>query len=391
MVSPNVREGSGWSVFIHEAHRGRGLHHRAVFAPVASHVVGEAREVHSASPYLAAMTDSFRTEFELKGPPREVQNVELLDAALAAAAGGALEQVLHGIDPRRVLAFAHGGPPVWSVALCPCAGSEPAYLWVTYGLSSLIDPAAPFAHEMSIRVAVAPGAPPPQWPMFFLRSLARYQITSGRELKSGDVMPFPCSITRAAMSPEHRSSMPDSPLDAIAVIDDPTMQNVRRVVGLRAEEVELVKLWSVEGLASVLPPTLTTTVDRASYLADPGFASRIEAGSEREGSTTSAALAPGLRWREIDAGFEVTLPRGPHVPHLMRHIEARLNFGRPILLHDGEVGPNSELALAPADTDVARVTPRSPALLEVAASWEGLSGILAGFAAPGDPIVLRIP
>lgn len=75
----------------------------------------------------------------------------------------------------------------------------------------------------------------------------------------------------------------------------------------------------------------------------------------------------------------------------MRHIEARLNFGRPILLHDGEVAPNSELALTPADTDVARVTPRSPALLEVAASWEGLSGILAGFAAPGDPIVLRIP
>ncbi|MEM9073061.1 MAG: suppressor of fused domain protein [Myxococcota bacterium] len=325
--------------------------------------------------------NTFRTEFELKGPPRTIndQNVGFLDQSLAAAAGAQLDQVLHGIDPKRILRFSHGGPPVWSVAVCP-AGPE-AFLWVTYGLSSLIDPDMPFQHEMSIEVRCPPGSQPPEWPMFFLRSLARYQITSGRELKVGDVMPFPCSITRAAMAPEHRGAMPDSPLTAIAVVADPKMQAVRRVVGLMNEEVEISKLWSAEGFVGATG--VQTVLSRQSYLRNQSIVRACQEGSEREGSKTSAAHVEGLRWVEKPDGYYVTFPRSGRESRLVAHLRARLGFGRPILLHGSGTGPGTEVAFVQGETHRTRVL--NGTLLEITAPWD-LNLLCAGLT--GDPILM---
>jgi len=329
---------------------------------------------------------TYRTEFELKGPPREIldQNVGFLDQSLAQAAGCPVDQVLHAIDPRRILKFEYGGPPVWSVAVAP-VGND-AYLWVTYGLSSIIDPAMPFGHEMSIEVAVEPGAPVPQWPMFFLRSLARYQITSRRELKVGDVMPFPVSITRAAMAPEHHQSMPDSSLRAIAVVADPRMQAVRRVVGLLEEEVEISKLWNVEGFVGAIGST-RTVLDRRSHLDDAAFVRACRAGSEKEGSSTSAALVEGVRWARDTEGLLATIPRGPNHARTMAHIEARLKFGRSVLLHGSAMGEGTEVALVPNDDDIVRARILNPALVELAGPLQFLRALLSG---DSDPITMRV-
>ena len=301
---------------------------------------------------------TFRDELELKGDPRRVDDagVERLDRALAAAAGVPVERVLHAIDPRRVLAFQAGGPPVWSVAVAPCA--DGGFLFLTYGLSRAVEPDARFEHELSLRAPAAPNGQPPQWPTFLLRQLCRYQITSGRELRVGDPMSFGKSITRAAMAPQHEASMPDSPLTTVAVVADPAIEGARRVVGLRPEEHALAELWSTAGLMAELAkrdPTLETDIRRGSWADDAELRAAVEAGAKREGSQTGAMVIAGLRWREQGAeGVVLRLPGGATMKRLVALIDGRLGFGRNLLLHDFEPAPHSEVGLVPSESDFVR-------------------------------------
>lgn len=315
---------------------------------------------------------TFQTEFVLRGDPREVNSaaVSQLDGALAVAAGCPLESVLHGIDPKRILTFANGGPPVWSVAQGRCANGD--VLSVTYGLSQFIDPAAPFGHEMSIRVASDGSADGPQWPMFFLRALARYQITSGRELRAGEVMPFGESITRTAMAPEHKASMPDSPLQAIAVVDDPLMQSVRRVYGLHADELDLGQAWSPAGLMSLVAertPTLSTDVARGTWSRDPVIRAGVDAGRAREGSSAGAALVAGLHWEKLATGVAVHFPAGC-AKTVIDLIDGRIGFGRTLLLHDVAQAPCTEVGFTVSDSDFFEV--RSPAMVEIGVNKDSM-------------------
>jgi hypothetical protein len=293
-----------------------------------------------------------RDEFRLEGKPREVRDeaVSQLDQALAGAAGGRLEQVLHAIDPRRILRFEAGGPPVWSVALCPCP--DRTFLFVTYGLSRYIDPDARFDHELSIRVAAERGGEPPAWPTFLLRQLARYQVGSGRELRVGDPMTFAESITRAAMAPEHQASMPDSPMRTIGVAADPGMHSVRRVYGLLADEQALAETWSIAGLLGEIArrdPTLTTTLGRPSWAGRADVVRAVSDGAAREGSATGAIVVPGLRWERTARGVAIHIPGGPVVRRIAALIRGRLGFGRTLLLHDYEPAPYSEVGLGPGE------------------------------------------
>lgn len=299
----------------------------------------------------------FTDEIEMTSDPRRVDDaaVSQLDEALAAAAGAPVNQLLHALDSRRILRFEHGGPPVWSVALCPCG--DGTFLFLTYGLSRFLDPDAQFDHEMSIRVAADPGGQPPAWPTFLLRQLARYQITSGRELRIGDPMSFGESITRAAMAPEHKASMPDSSMHAIGVAADPRMQGVRRVYGLFAEEQALAERWSIGGMLDEIArrdPTLTTALDRASWATEPEMRQAVGAGAKRDGSTTGAIVVPGLRWERSSHGVTVHLPGGPVIRRIAALVHGRIGFGRTLLLHDFEPRPHSEVGLQPSDQESVR-------------------------------------
>lgn len=315
---------------------------------------------------------TFQTDFALRGDPREVNSdaVSQLDHALAVAAGCPVESILHGIDPKRILTFANGGPPVWSVAQGRCANGD--VLSVTYGLSQFIDPAAAFGHEMSIRVASDGSADGARWPMFFLRALARYQITSGRELRAGEVMPFGESITRTAMGPEHKGSMPDSALQAIAVVDDPLMQSVRRVYGLHADELQLAQAWSPAGLVNLIAertPQLTTDVARATWCDDAAIRAGVDAGRKREGSSAGAALVPGLRWEKLATGVAVHFPAGC-AKTVMELVDGRIGFGRRLLLHDVTQAPCTEVGFTVSETDFCEV--RSPAMVEIGVSKDSM-------------------
>jgi hypothetical protein len=142
-----------------------------------------------------------RDELPLPELPRETRGdaVAALDAALAQASRGL--DVLHAFDPRRILRFADGGPPVWSVGVVRVSATPPEYLYVTYGLSRAIDPSSPFEHELSIRVAShEPGLDEPVlWPTLFLRHLARYVLETRRPLLAGQSMTFADPITRTGI------------------------------------------------------------------------------------------------------------------------------------------------------------------------------------------------
>lgn len=203
---------------------------------------------------------------------RNIQSdaVTALDDALAQVANN--RNVMHAMDPRRILAFASGGPAAWSVAHVPLPGEQ--YLLVTYGLSRMIDAApsqANIGYELSLRMK----GHDPMWATLLLRQCARYIMTSGKDLEVGHVIPFDGPITRAALAPEHRDSMPTTPLEAVCLVADPDLRSVatargpievRRLYGVHPCELQAMapERSAIPFAARTAPrdPTFTTILDR---------------------------------------------------------------------------------------------------------------------------------
>lgn len=307
---------------------------------------------------------STKDEFELRDP-RAVDSaaVDALDTALAQACGVPKESLLHAIDPRRILSFEAGGPAVWSVAVATSRAPSPHHLYVTYGLSGSVDPrrhAQGREHELSIRIPVTEGSPP-LWPTLLLRHLGRYVLSSGRELRIGEVMPLFAPLSRAALPPEHREAQPDSRLMSFLVGSDPQLRSipthkgpieVRRIYGIDAQEQRLIERWSVAGFGGQLvgrDPTLTTDLDRPSFADDAAVVAAIDDGATREGSATAAMAIQGVRWERNRDAWKVRLPGGDAARHLAAVLRGRLPHGRHLLVHDLEPTPGTQVALVPAE------------------------------------------
>ena len=185
--------------------------------------------------------------FELRGEPRPVRTevVEMIDHALGKVGSG---EVMHAIDPKRILSFAEGGPAVWSVGVVAIAGARPYTLFVTYGFSHVLSPGAEregIQHELSL--AVPNDCETQPWAVALLRHLARYVLSSGNELMVGDVMPCRAPITYIPFPPQHHAMMPATELDSIVVALDPLLPRietphgaieVRRIVGVTMQDLQ---------------------------------------------------------------------------------------------------------------------------------------------------------
>lgn len=299
------------------------------------------------------------SQFELRGEMREVDSraVATLDAALGAAmadSSGQPAAVMHALDPRRVLAFRSGGPPLWSVGV---ASQGDLHQFLTYGLSRAIDPTMPFAFELALRVRSVDG--PPNWATLMLRTLARYQLSSGREIRPGQFWEMGAAISQAAVAPHDRHIMPNTAMDTLLVAPGPSLPtpagpiSIRNVFGLDPGERAMLECVPsatfLRELRELVDPTLTVWLDRPSLTEHAAFRARMELAAEREGTDVSATCVPGLRWRRVGSAFEVTIPAGTGA-RLRAMLAARLPFGRDLFVHSAATGPGTEMIVSPSPT-----------------------------------------
>ena len=207
---------------------------------------------------------------------------------------------------------------------------------------------------------LVPGAPQ-TWPALLLRALCRYMLGSGRTLEVGQSMPFPDAISRFFAAPAERGQLPDTEMNAAIFVDDPALPkiwtpkgtvDVRRAVGVYGDERQLMDFWSPAGFASQLAardPNLVTAIHRARLTADPTFVAAIEEGSRRDGSDVSYVAVPGVKWESGDEGLKLSFPGGPHAVTIHRMVQARLPFGRHLLVHDTDPDNRDAVVLEPGD------------------------------------------
>lgn len=299
------------------------------------------------------------TQFKLEGELRPVRSdvVEALDSALARLGG----EVMHAMDPSRLLSFANGGPSVWSVGFVDVPGPRPYTLLLTYGFSHVLSPEGfreGIGHEYSL--AVPAGVPLSPWADAFLRHQCRYILTQGADIRVNDCVPLRAApITRIPFQPQHHAMMPDSNLVGVLAAPDPVLQTidtpggpieVRRLVGIDHSELDRVETWSARGFLEEMTkvdPLLLSPPMRRSLMEDATFRVAVDHRAAVEGCEMDCAVFD-LAWRQDDHGLEIELPSGRGAKRLLDALHGRIGFGRPLLAVSTRSSPVEFLPGPPA-------------------------------------------
>jgi len=187
---------------------------------------------------------------------------------------------------------------------------------VTYGLSELEakesdDPAVSgWGFELTLRL---PGAEElPYWGVDLLTNLAAYVWTSRHGFAPGHHLDLEGPIVVGSQSR----------VRAGVVVVDPGLGVMRgpfgaveflQLVGLTADELELCRAWSTEGVVELLArrnPLLVTDPERDSLLADPAVAAEAARRAGRAGSSLTELRVASLRWRTRRGQATVQLGAG---------------------------------------------------------------------------------
>ncbi|GAA2429011.1 hypothetical protein GCM10010191_47800 [Actinomadura vinacea] len=224
--------------------------------------------------------------------------------------------------------------------------------YVSYGMSELYekDPGSDpevsgWGFEFTFRLARSEDTPP-IWPANLLQNLARYVYTSGNWFEAGHHMDVNGPIA---------ADRDDSAIRAIMFAEDPELGTAStphgrlqflQIVGLAPEEYEAARQWNTMSLLDVLAPRLplyVTDIDRTSLLSDPELAAAVQAGIERDGSSSGMLFVSTADWHEEDG---ITLRLGAlQAPTIRRLLRGRLPFGRPLVLQS----ENAVLRFEPTD------------------------------------------
>jgi suppressor of fused len=239
--------------------------------------------------------------------------------------------------PRPTNRFAGPGP-VEAVTIHRIA-DPPHWHLVTYGLTELdakesSDPEiSGWGFELTLRVAddaspgasgdaiapngaaangEAPGPDPPLWAVDVLASLAAYVRSSGH--------PFAAGHNLDLRGPIKTDS--SSEITAALVVEDPVLASMAgpygrvqflQVVGITADELELCRSWSTEGVVDLLSrddPLLVTRLDRPAVTHDVRFAAEIVERSSREGSSLHELRVASLKLRRRPGRTTVQMGSG---------------------------------------------------------------------------------
>ncbi|MEM6956721.1 MAG: suppressor of fused domain protein, partial [Myxococcota bacterium] len=230
------------------------------------------------------------------------------------------------------------------VGIVSVPGPTPYTLLVTYGFSHVLSPSSfreGMQHEYSI--ALPAGTDPSPWADALLRHMARYVLSSGKDLIVGDVMPCHAPITCSAFQPEHHAMMPQTDLVGLVVGRDPALPSistphgaieVRRFVGVDQLELDRAETWFGESFLEEYAkdePLLLSALDRPSAMANAAFRERCAARAAREGSAQSAVML-GVSWRDTGDAFEIDIPGGREFHKLRDALRGRLPHGRTLMV-----------------------------------------------------------
>lgn len=244
-----------------------------------------------------------------------------IDAHVARTDGGPPARWYH---PRPSRSFTGPGP-VEMVTLHRLSNPDHWHL-VTYGLSELHGKERPhrersgWGFELTIRVASDTEDPDkaPLWAVDFLASLAAY-VWSGRH-------PFAAGHLMDLRGPIRLGSA--SNVTAALIVQDPVLGTLEgpygsveflQVVGLTAEELELCRSWSAEGVRELMAredPLMVTRLYRRPITADPRWSGEIEQRSRTEGSDMHELRIATLRWKRgrgavVEMGAGAAAALGP--------------------------------------------------------------------------------
>ena len=219
----------------------------------------------------------------------------------------------------------------------------PHWHYITYGFSELYAKessdadASGYGFELTFRLAATAGehagSTPPVWPMNLLQNLARYVFGSGNVFEDGHHLDANGPI---ALDTGTR-------LCHLAFVADPQLSardtanghlQFLQLVGLTDQEMEAVKRWSTRGVLQALEPAMPlwiTDLQRRNLLDDPALAAQVQAGSEREGSSTGMLFIETLDWRQ-EAGVTTLVLGAGQVPSVCGLLPLRLRHGKSLVL-----------------------------------------------------------
>jgi hypothetical protein len=229
------------------------------------------------------------------------------------------------------------------------ARTEPVPHWhyVSYGMSELYgkgedsDPEeSGWGFEFTFRLVRDPAEEtPPVWAANLLQNLGRYVFSSGNHFEAGHHMDAngPIAADRA-----------DSEIQAVVFATDPELGVIStphgrlrflQVVGLAREEYEAARGWNAAAMLEILEPKIplfVTDIDRGSLLADPEVAAAVQAGVEREGSSSGMLYVTTADWTDEPDGTTVLRLGALQAPMIRQSLSGRLPYGRELYLVAGE-------------------------------------------------------
>ena len=272
----------------------------------------------------------------------------------------ALEPLYPGVEPHHwgtLIKWVMGGPdPLDGISAYPRTDPVPHWHYISYGMSELYDKdpegdpdISGWGFEFTFRLVRDPSeTTPPVWAANLLQNLGRYVFTSGNWFEPGHHMDVNGPIA---------ASRQDSAIRAIVFDEDPELGTIStphgrvrflQVIGLATEEYEAARAWNTMGLLEVLAPKIplyVTDIDRTSLLSDPELAAAVQAGIERDGSSSGVLFVTTAQWERQDGA--TTLKLGAlQAPAIRRSLRGRLPFGRALALQ----GQDGNLFFEPADT-----------------------------------------
>jgi len=263
------------------------------------------------------------------------------------AINAAMAALYPGQTPRHfgtVLSHTLGGnDPLDGISVYWSDAPRPHWHYVSYGFSELYDKQSDdpqesgFGFELTFRLAAAPGenqhGEPPAWPMNLMQNLARYVFSSGNVFEAGHHLDANGPIALDT----------DTQLRHLAFVADPQLLaidtangrlNFLQLVGLSDDEMAAIKRWSTLGVLTVMAPAMPlwiTELGRGSLLRDPALAAQLEAGSQREGSSTGMLLVETLDWR-VDGGITTLVLGAGQVDSVLELLPLRLHHDRPLVV-----------------------------------------------------------